>query len=74
MPQKYIRKTNRVDIANDVRLRAVREVITDKRSCTSVAKHYEIPESTLRRYCVKFRHTVNNEEPIEVVGGYTSPR
>ena len=38
-----IRKTNRADIANDVRLRAVGEVITDKRSCYSVAKQYEIP-------------------------------
>ena len=76
MPPKYIStgRTNRADIANDVRLRIVREVITDECSCNTVAKQYEIPESTLRRYCVKFRDPVNNEDPIEVVGGYTSPR
>ena len=57
MPRTYRRKTTRGDIPCDVMLRAVKEVLINKRSCRGVAADCDIKPTTRRRYC-----TMNQEK------------
>ena len=74
MPQTYKRKTDRVNVPLEIRLQAVKMVLNDKVSCNSAAKAHGIPETSLRRYCMKYRESINNDAPLESVGGYKSSK
>ncbi|KAG1676006.1 hypothetical protein GQR58_014449 [Nymphon striatum] len=57
----FQRKTDRGNTPQDVMERAVQEVLVQKRPCRAVAKDFEIPHVTLRRYVLK--HKANFNEP-----------
>ncbi|KAG1714542.1 hypothetical protein GQR58_001134 [Nymphon striatum] len=57
----YKRKTDRGNTPQDVMERAVQEVLVQKRPCRAVAKDFEIPHVTLRRYVLK--HKANFKKP-----------
>ena len=59
----YKRKTNRGNTPQDVMERAVREVLIEKKPCRAVAKDFDIPHVTLRRYVLK--HKAKNEAEAE---------
>ena len=55
-------------------LRAVKEIITDNRSCRSIAPAYRITPTTLRRYCVMHRSVPDDGEVSTCRVGYFNHR
>lgn len=53
--RNYKRKTQRANTSKDQMERAMREVLLEKKPCRSVAKEFNIPHVTLRRYCLNFK-------------------
>lgn len=64
--RKYKRKSNRGQTATDAMERAVRTVITEGKSVTSVAKDFLIAQKTLHRYVVKARSQEASKANIHV--------
>lgn len=65
--RNYKRKTERGNTTKDVMERAVKEVIANKRHCREVAKEFNIPHVTLRRYCIKHRSCSQPQQETTVV-------
>lgn len=61
---KYTRKTNR-GIHADRIASAVNKVLTENKKIREVARHYEIPEATLRRH-LKIRNNVRQQKSISL--------
>ena len=53
--RQYNRKTQRGLITKNVMQKAMKEVLIDKKFCRTVAKKYNIPHVTLRRYRLNYR-------------------
>ena len=58
----YKRKTDRGNTPKDVMERAVNQVLVQKRPCRAVAKEFDIPHVTLRRYVLGNKANGNREE------------
>ena len=68
MPQTYKQKNDRVNVPLEIRLQAVQLVFNDKVFCNSAAKAHGIPETSLRRYCMKCRESINKDAQLESGG------
>ena len=69
--RSYKRKSNRAATPADVMLRAATEVLDNNKKCRTVAKEFNIPHVTLRRYYLKLRETrEQNKDIAEIHVGY----
>ena len=58
--RNYIRKTNRGNVSRDKIDRAVKMVLEEKKTLTSVGTLFNIPRSTLARYVKKTKEPTTN--------------
>lgn len=75
MPRRRVRKTNRQNVPKEILMRAVKEVLIEKKKNKTTAKKYGIPYTSLKRYCEKAPENIsewNDDALLESVTVYSS--
>ncbi|XP_011700969.1 PREDICTED: uncharacterized protein LOC105457793 [Wasmannia auropunctata] len=63
--RNYKRRTNRASVPEDIVLRAVKGVVEEGESYTSMSNSYNIPRRSLVRYCTEYRNANETSTSIE---------